>query len=158
MNPLEAISKIRQAGGTVIVESGDLQISCPPGVITKEAAACLRENKPDLVRILTPPDEERSALQWLEGLPPAKADVVLSKAIREWDELVGLLNTSPDPDGDPWPADGGSEPSPCPQCDSLTAWQDMRGDAWHCATCDPPTKALRLLRRTQRIRRRYNPV
>ena len=154
MNPIEVLNAIRQAGGRAIVEAGDLQISCPPGTLTPEEAACLREHKADLVRILAPADEERSALQWIECLSPAKADAVLSKARKEWGEIVSFCATVDE--ADPWPPlAAGDQPTPCVWCDSLEAWQDMTG-RWHCATCDPPRKALRLLKRAKMIRQRYS--
>ena len=54
---------------------------------------------------------------------------------------------------DPWPDDY-IEPDPCQNCNSLELWQNAT-DRWRCMKCDPPTKAIRLLERTKRIRQQY---
>ncbi|MGA2797778.1 MAG: hypothetical protein ABSE63_09380 [Thermoguttaceae bacterium] len=41
-------------------------------------------------------------------------------------------------------------PDPCPKCNSLELWQNALGD-WRCMICDPPTTALRLLKRVEII-------
>lgn len=87
MNALEAISAIRQAGGRVVVEDGDLRIKAPAGAIFAEAVAVIRENKAALIGIL--PDAEREAVQWVENLDQAEAEIVVDQAIREWDNLTG---------------------------------------------------------------------
>jgi hypothetical protein len=87
MTPLDVISMIRQAGGRVVVLDGDLQIVTPPGTVSAEAAAVLRENKTALIGILS--DAERQAIQWVESLDQAEAAVVVDQARREWTQIVG---------------------------------------------------------------------
>ncbi len=55
---------------------------------------------------------------------------------------------------DPWPADEADEPPQCKKCSGLTAWQCMTGE-WKCDRCHPPQEAIRLLKKAERIRRRY---
>ncbi len=55
---------------------------------------------------------------------------------------------------DPWPPGEAHWPDPCPACGSMELWENPLGD-WRCMACDPPTKAIQLLKKTQRIRRRH---
>jgi len=89
MTPFDVLNTIRQAGGRVIVLDGDLLVEAPPGTLTQEAAVVLREHKAALVPIL--PDAEREAIQWVEGLPSAAAEIVVETARREWEEVVGTV-------------------------------------------------------------------
>ena len=86
-SPLDVLSMIRQAGGRVVVLDGDLQIIAPPGTVSAEAAAVLREHKPALLRLLPP--AEREAIVWVEALPPEPAMALVEAARREWGEIVG---------------------------------------------------------------------
>ena len=87
MTPLDVLSTIRQAGGRVVVLDGDLQVIAPPGTVSVEAAAVLREHKAALIGIL--PDAEREAVRWVEDLAPAAAEAVVEATSREWEEIVG---------------------------------------------------------------------
>ena len=49
---------------------------------------------------------------------------------------------------DPWPAEW---PEPCERCGTLELWQNALG-RWRCLRCDPPERAIRLLRKTEQIR------
>ena len=135
MTPLDILSTIRQAGGRVLVLDGDLQVVAPAGTLTPEAVGVLREHKPDLIRLL--PDAEREAIQWVEGLPPTEAAVVVEQAVREWTAIVGTPEPVLDQDdgSDPWEA--AAEPIPCRQCGGITAWWDLVGKR-HCLACDLP--------------------
>ena len=44
-------------------------------------------------------------------------------------------------------------PCPCPSCGGLVFWWNVLGDR-RCMACNPPTVAIRLLERAERIRRR----
>ncbi len=55
-------------------------------------------------------------------------------------------------DFDPQHWDDLPEPVDCLKCGSFNSWWDLLGDR-HCMTCDPPLKAIRLLKVTERIRR-----
>jgi hypothetical protein len=44
----------------------------------------------------------------------------------------------------------------CTACGSLELWQSLTGN-WHCQRCRPPTKGLKLLAKTSRIRSRLKP-
>jgi hypothetical protein len=93
MTPLEVLNTIRQAGGRVVVLDGDLQVVAPPGTVSPEAAAVLREHKAGLLGIL--PDAEREAVRWVEDLAPAAAEPVVEAARQEWEEIV--VATMPEP-------------------------------------------------------------
>jgi hypothetical protein len=45
-------------------------------------------------------------------------------------------------------------PAPCLTCGGLLSWWNPLGDR-RCMACDPPTKAIRLLERSEQIRRRH---
>jgi hypothetical protein len=87
MTPFDVLNTIRQSGGRVVVLDGDLLVEAPPGTLTQEAAVVLRENKAALLSIL--PDAEREAIQWVEGLDPAAAAVVVDQGRQGWAEIVG---------------------------------------------------------------------
>jgi hypothetical protein len=80
MTVLEVLSVIRQAGGSVVVEAGDLRISAPAGVLTQDHKAVLAEHKAVLVRLLAQDhaDDERLAIQ-------QEAEPVPEPAAGEWD-------------------------------------------------------------------------
>jgi len=42
----------------------------------------------------------------------------------------------------------------CGRCGSLELWQPIGRETWRCRRCDPPSKAVRLLEKVGRIRRR----
>ena len=86
MTPLDVLSTIRQAGGRVVVLDSDLQVIAPPGTVSVEAAAVLREHKAALIGIL--PDAEREAVRWVEDLAPEAAEAVVEAARREIEEIV----------------------------------------------------------------------
>jgi hypothetical protein len=44
-------------------------------------------------------------------------------------------------------------PDPCPGCGGIMFWWNALGDR-RCLRCDPPKAAIRLLEKTERIRRR----
>ena len=182
MTPLDVLSTIRQAGGRVVILDGDLQVVAPPGTVSAEAAAVLREHKAVLLRLL--PDAEREAIQWAENLPPDKAEIVVETASREWEEIVGstqepepVVVAMPEPVVEP-DLDQQAEPvefttpegltirfaepedgdeivvplPPCQQCGGFMGWWDVLGGV-HCMDCDPPLRSARLREQADRLRR-----
>jgi hypothetical protein len=74
-----------------------------------------------------------------------KCDVTAVVPAIEPAEILPLMSRFADDPLDEWP-------EPC-LCGSLAFWWDAFGGV-HCQSCRPPMKALRLLRRAERIRRR----
>ena len=89
MNPVEILSKIRQAGGTVRSDGDSLTIDAPRETLSQEDRVVLADNKETLVRLLAPIDAEREAIRWVEGLSDQEAETVVEGAIDGWTELVG---------------------------------------------------------------------
>jgi hypothetical protein len=165
MTPFDVLSMIREAGGRVSVLDGDLRVIAPPGTLTPEAAVVLREHKAALIGIL--PDAEREAIGWVEDLDPAAAEIVVSTARREWNEIVG----DPDHDLNAWAAaqlgqvshsaptlleqnigsDQDEEAIPCSTCGSLMAWWDATGRR-HCMVCEPIDRSQQLAKDAARLR------
>ena len=87
-NPIEILSKIRQSGGTVQVEDGDLLVRTPGGSLSDEERIVLGEHKADLVRLLAPVDPEREAIQWAETADDDDLDQAVEAAVREWEEIT----------------------------------------------------------------------
>ena len=84
----------------------------------------------------------------LQYYPRAAMTPELIERLREHKaEVLAVLHN-------PWPADDSDEPDPCPRCGGLAAWETITG-RWRCMKCDPPTKAIKVLERVERIRRRY---
>jgi hypothetical protein len=165
MTPLDVLSTIRQAGGRVVVLDGDLQVIAPPGTVSAEMAAVLREFKAALIGIL--PDAEREAVRWVEDLAPEAAEAVVETARREMEEIVRstqepepVVVTIPEPVVEPdldqqaepveftTPegltirfADPEDEeeivvpPPPCQQCGGFMFWWDFAG-RHHCMVCE----------------------
>ena len=86
MTPFDVLNTIRQAGGRVFVEDGEIRVITKPGTLTPEAVIVLRENKAALLSIL--PDAEREAVKWVESLPQAEATAVIAAATQGWAEIV----------------------------------------------------------------------
>jgi len=84
-NSIEILTKIRQAGGSILVEDGDLRISAPGGLLDDQDRAVLAEHRDQLVELL---DQELTALQWVEGLDPSEQDRLVDQAGQEWSEIV----------------------------------------------------------------------
>lgn len=121
---ISTLNRIRLAGGRVVVLDGKLRIEAPPGVLTDQDQQVLTQHKQDLLQLLAPTasvvdpflDQERQAIQWVEGLSPAEADLLVGVARQEWAEIVERLD-------------------PCSRCGSLELWQDLAG-GWHCQRCE----------------------
>ena len=170
MTPLDVLGTIRQAGGRVVVLDGDLQVIAPPGTVSAEAAAVLREHKAALVGIL--PNAEREAIGWTETLSPAEAEIVVETASREWDRTVvetpvedtttstveAVVNSMIEADTDQ-EVEEIVPPPPCRQCNSLELWQDLTG-GWHCQHCqaDGLQRSERLVEQAARLRRQTPPI
>ncbi len=88
MSPIEVLSRVRQAGGTVKSDGKNLIIEVARGVLTDTDREVLTRHKVELVRLLAPVDPEREAIQWVESLPEHEAVVVVETARREWSEIV----------------------------------------------------------------------
>jgi len=155
MTPLDVLGTIRRAGGRVVVLDGDLQVIAPPGTVSAEAAAVLREHKAALVGIL--PNAEREAIGWTEALSPAEAEIVVETASREWDRTVAetpveiTVTSMIEADADQ-EVEEIVPPPACQQCGSLELWQDF-GGKWHCMTCEPAVVSERLRATAARLRR-----
>lgn len=68
MNPQEALAPLKAAGIRLIANGDKLRYSSPsspPGALTDELRALIREHKPPLLKLLSPPPEVRP------GLPPS---------------------------------------------------------------------------------------
>lgn len=86
MSPLVVLQKIRQVGGSVMSDAGELRISAPPGLLSDEDRELLERFKPDLVKILpTCQDLERVAIQWESSAPDEELDQALERALVEWE-------------------------------------------------------------------------
>lgn len=127
MTPI--LDKIRSAGGTVVVLAGKLRIEVPPGLLTDQDKQDLAQHRDELIRLLIDTPEVVGTDQNHEV------------------ELVQDL--------DVWLRDNTVEPIPCGTCGGLERWEDLAG-GWHCAKCDPPTRAQILRERAARLRRRYS--
>ncbi len=127
MTALDVVTKIRHAGGEILVGGGNLRIKAPGGTLTAVDRAVLAESKADLVRRLSPPN-------------------------RQPDTTVDWSNPTPEQTLDEW-WDSLEEPVSCKDCGSCVAWWDAWGDR-HCMRCDPPDKARRLLDQVNRLRSR----
>ncbi|NLX95980.1 MAG: hypothetical protein GXY83_07375 [Rhodopirellula sp.] len=173
---ISTLSKIRQAGGMVVVLDGKVRIEAPPGLLSDRDKQILADHKQDLLRLLGPAettivaDPEREAIQWIESLPPAEAEQVVETAIREWREIVGATETEAveTPVVDQVEAtivvspieatevveweDGIEPPPPCDKCGSLELWETV-GGSWHCQRCDPPIRSEMLRLRARRLRK-----
>jgi hypothetical protein len=183
MTPLDILAVIRSAGGRVVVDGDDLAVEVPAGVLTAEHKAALIEHKAVLLRLLTPDDPEREAIQWVEALAPTEADAVLRTALAEWDSLVsqdrdldayvkahgfypkdgiGVWRSrwdavEPDPDVINARWEDGLDPVACEKCGSLLAWYDV-GGRHHCQLCDPPIRWDMLRTMARRLRREAEKV
>ena len=83
----------------------------------------------------------------LRYYPKAVIEPELVARLREHKaEVLEIVST-------PWPDDY-VEPPPCEKCGGMELWENPLGD-WRCMKCDPPTRAIRLLEKTQRLRKRY---
>jgi hypothetical protein len=158
ISPLDVLSTIRHAGGSVVVRDGDLLIRAPGGLLTPEHKAVLDRHKAVLVRLLAPmvpvvDQAEREAIQRVESLSPETAEIVVGTAVREWDALTG--GDEPEVvDLDAWLRENTVTPIECGKCGSLDRWQDLAG-GWHCGKCDPPIRARVTRERVARLRRQY---
>jgi len=150
MTPLDVLSTIRKAGGTVVVEDGDLVVRVKPGILGQEHKASLAQHKASLVSLL--PDGEREAIQWLESLSADEAEVVVQAALKEWSSIVASKahHKAVDDDPDPWEL-AIEPPDACEQCGSLVLWRDF-GGRWHCRKCEPPIRSEFLQAKAQRLR------
>lgn len=62
-----------------------------------------------------------------------------------------LVETASDSPGGRWD-DCPEWPEPCPRCNRVLVWWDLRGQT-HCLTCDPPDKARRMAQVAARLRK-----
>ena len=155
MSPLLVINKIRNAGGSVWGEDGDLRIEAPVGLLTPEDKSVLTQFKTDLVPLLARPmqlddPDEREAIVWAETAPAEEVDQALDRALVEYDHIVGEELVVEDLDQ--WLADNTIEPISCDDCGGLERWEDIAG-GWHCNRCDPPLRAQTLRLQVARLRR-----
>jgi len=161
MSPLLVINRIRQAGGSIWSENGDLRVEAPVGLLTPEDRSVLAEFKTDLVPLLSHPipvDDpvEREAIVWAEAAPAAEIDQALDQALAEWDLIVEADLQVEEPaaelaeDLDQWLDENTVEPVPCHHCGSLEVWEDLVGRL-HCAVCNPPLRAQMLRLQVKRL-------
>jgi hypothetical protein len=95
MSPLEVLTKLRTAGGSIVVEGGDLKVSAPLGILDERDRSVLAEHKTRLVELLSPTvsvsqtpatpekqvsdtdtgDTERDAIRWVEGFNPPEIPI-----------------------------------------------------------------------------------
>ncbi len=88
------LDKIRRSGGSIVVLDGKLRIEAPAGTLSDQDRQVLAQHREALLQLFTNTvvdpceSKEREAIQWLEALPQAEAEVVVAQACREWDEIV----------------------------------------------------------------------
>ena len=117
--------------GIKVVVHGDRLRYRPRSALTPDLAARLRTHKANLLAILrlfVGPDAATAA-------------------------SVGPVADEPDPEAIQW-EDCIDPPPPCPGCGGLIFWWNPSGGR-RCKACDPPTAAIRLLEKAERIRRRH---
>ena len=89
MTALDVLSMIRQAGGSIVAEDGDLRIKAPRGLLKPEHKAVLAEYKADLVRLLDPVfDHDEHLDPWEEAIDPP-APCGQCGGLELWENLVG---------------------------------------------------------------------
>jgi len=119
--------------GVEVAAHGDRLRYRPRAAVTRQLAERLTMHKPGLLAILRPAGACEGRSVEHDGATHAAPTAAGDSA--GWDDLI-----------DP--------PAPCADCGGLRFWWNMWGDA-RCMDCDPPTTAIRLLERAQRIRRRH---
>lgn len=94
------LDKIRRAGGRVVVRDQAVRIEAPPGTLSDQDRQVLAQHRETLLRLFPPAepvvvdpylDQERQAIQWVESLSPAEAEVVVETAVRDWGRLTGRV-------------------------------------------------------------------
>ena len=93
-----------------------------------------------------------------EAPPGALTPELRSALSLHRDEIIHDLQSLPTACGvDGAPEDCFFDPptAPCPECGTLAFWTNVLGEA-RCQRCSPPTAALRLLERSEAIRRRQS--
>ena len=127
-----------EAGGVRLAPAGGgkLGIDAPQDALTDDLLHRLKRHKAELLAVLEP----AKALDEANLAPVAETG--------EPAENRPEVADGPDPWGmaiDP--------PEPCPGCGGLAVWWNPLGGR-RCLRCEPPTRAIRVLERTERIRRR----
>jgi len=120
---------LERAGVQELIPDGDRLRYRPRSALTPDLADRLKTHKPDLLAVLQPAETPGVAVS-----TPA-AGIRAEAAVRpiRWEDCI--------------------DPSePCPNCGGLMFWWNPLGNR-RCLTCDPPTAALRMLERAERIRR-----
>ena len=81
MSPLVVLEKIKQAGGSVVVEDNDLLVRVPSGTLTPRDQEVLARHKEELLGLLwTEEAQERAAIQWESICSAAEGDRFLQRA------------------------------------------------------------------------------
>lgn len=107
MNPRELLESLEAAGIRLTAHGDKLRYSCPPGALTDDLRALIKEHKPALLRLLNPeppPAPEPSPV----SLPPSLMANGLCYTCfggRWWLSVHGALvcATCHPPDGPRWP-------------------------------------------------------
>ncbi len=100
----EVLDNLRERGVTVQVEAGQIKMTAAPGVITDAVRAAVKEVKPELIRLLTPPPygsinwpmvvhgRRLTACPWdgCRGRVVAHRDLYLCLECRWWFQLIAM--------------------------------------------------------------------
>ena len=129
MNPLIVLQKIRQAGGEVLVEAGDLRVSCQTGILSEEDKQVLTEHKLELIKIL-PPEPVREATR-----PERWSNDLTDEENQDLDQFLY------------------EDPVECSECGQIIAWWDAWG-VRHCQHCEPPIRSELLQKLAALLRQR----
>jgi hypothetical protein len=138
MNVLvELVLDLDRAGIRQLVPEGDRLRFGPRAALTVDLAERLKAHKAGLLTVLRPAgalgDGDLAALANPAAIPNNSSAAGPARA--GWDDNVI-----------DWP-------DPCPGCGGLIFWWNALGDR-RCLRCDSPNATIRLLEKTERIRRR----
>ena len=73
---IEILAKIRQAGGTVAVVSGDIRLRVPKGLLSDQERSLLAEHKAEIVKLLADDrdlDQDDGSDRWETAVDPPPA-------------------------------------------------------------------------------------